>query len=188
MVFKLPKLHYLRIFILLLAFMAAYAIFSNRNFLPFHNLMIELGIVGAFLAGGFYAYGFTAAPATAVLLSIAKEQNIIIAAMAGGLGALIGDMLLFYLARHTFKEEIGRVSKTKVMRFIDRGQTLILGRLKKHVLLAFAGFFIASPLPTEIGVTMMASLNYISMKKFAVIAYVLHTTGIIIILAIGRII
>ena len=184
----MPKLNYLRLCILALTFVVAYIIFSNRDFLPFHNLLITLGLFGAFLAGGFYAYGFTAAPATAVLLSIAKEQNIIIAAMAGGLGALIGDLLLFYLARHTFKEDIRRVSKTKIMKFIDRKQTLILGRLKSTCASRICRIFIASPLPTEIGVTMMASVNYISMKKFAVIAYVLHTAGIIIILTIGKLI
>lgn len=49
-----------------------------------------------------------------------------------------------------------------------------------------AGFLIASPLPTEIGVVLMASLKNILTKKFAVVAYLLHTTGIFVILLIGR--
>ena len=47
-------------------------------------------------------------------------------------------------------------------------------------------FFIASPLPTEVGVVLMATLKSISTKKFIVLAYFLHTIGIFIILLIGR--
>jgi len=53
------------------------------------------------------------------------------------------------------------------------------------MLMFIAGFLIASPLPTEIGVVLMASLKNILTKKFAVVAYLLHTTGIFVILLIG---
>ena len=48
-----------------------------------------------------------------------------------------------------------------------------------------AGFIIASPLPDEIGVTMIAASKSISAKVFSVISYVLNTAGIFVILMIG---
>lgn len=57
--------------------------------------------------------------------------------------------------------------------------------LKKYLIVILAGFIIASPLPDEIGVSLLASSGIISMKKFSVISYVLNTLGIFAILFIG---
>ena len=47
---------------------------------------------------------------------------------------------------------------------------------------AFAGILIASPLPDEAGVTMLAGLTKISVKSLALISFILNTLGIIILL------
>ena len=50
--------------------------FTGRDFSPFHNFLLSLGYFGTFLAGVFFTYGFTAAPATVILLILSNEQNI----------------------------------------------------------------------------------------------------------------
>ena len=175
---KYPKLS-----LFVLSFIVAYLLFGYRSFAPLHNTLILLGYFGTFLIGILYAYGFTAPPATAILLMLAGDQNIIFAGLAAGLGALLGDLIIFLVIRHGFNDEIERFSKEK---FFQRIPKKISSILQRYVLIAFACFIIASPLPTEIGVALMASLKSISTKKFAVIAYLLHTTGIFVILLIGR--
>lgn len=182
----LKKIKYPKLLILLLTLILAYFIFYNRSYPPFNSLLISLGYIGVFIAGFFYAYGFTAAPATAVLLSIAGQHNLIIAALIGGLGALVSDLLMFYFIRTTVADELRKFSKTKIAKEIRFEEQLLFGHLKKYASAAFAGFIIASPLPSEVGVTMMAAMKRMSPKKFAVIAYLLHTMGILIILAIGN--
>lgn len=49
-----------------------------------------------------------------------------------------------------------------------------------------AGILIMTPLPTEIGITILASRKNLSMKKFMIMAYILHTIGITIILLLGK--
>ena len=182
------KIKYPKLLLLLFTFVLAYFIFYGKTYPPLHSFLFSLGYLGVFIAGGLYAYGFTAAPATAVLLALAKEYDIFSAALVGGLGALLGDLIIFYFLRSTLNDEIRRLSRNDFIKGLNQEGKELFGSFKKYVTAAFAGFFIASPLPSEIGVTMMASLKHMSVKKFAVIAYCLHTLGIMIILYIGNMI
>jgi uncharacterized membrane protein YdjX (TVP38/TMEM64 family) len=182
----LKKIRYPKLLLLIATFILAYFIFYNRSYPPFNALLLSLGYIGVFIAGFFYAYGFTAAPATAVLLVIAHQYNVITAALIGGLGALISDLIMFYFIRFTVADELRKLSRTKVVRELEFEEGLLFGHLKKYATAAFAGFLIASPLPTEVGVTMIVAMKRMSPKKFAIIAYLLHTAGILIILTIGN--
>ena len=175
---KYPKLS-----LFILSLIVAYLLFSFRSFAPLHNTLILLGYFGTFLTGILYAYGFTAPLATVILLILSGDQNILFAGVVAGLGALLSDLIIFLFIRHSFTDEIERFSKEKLFQRISKK---ISPTLQRYILIALASFLIASPLPTEIGVTLMASLKSISTKKFAVITYLLHTTGIFVILLIGR--
>ncbi len=95
----LQKIRYPKFLLLILTFVAAYLLLSGRGLLPFHNFLFSLGYLGTFLAGTFFVYGFTAAPATAILLILAKSQNIILAGLIAGFGALLGDLIIFKFVR-----------------------------------------------------------------------------------------
>lgn len=181
---KYPKLG-----LLLITIMVAIAIFyEGRNYPAIHDFIVSLGYIGTFISGIFYAYGFTAAPATAILLVLSKEQNLIVAVLTGGLGALLSDFLIFSFIRHSFIDEIDKLKKEKLIKILAKNGKHIFGRYYKLILPVFAGFLIASPLPTEIGVTILASTKNISVKKFMIMAYILHSFGIFIVLTIGHLI
>ena len=183
---KKRAIHYPRLALLVLSLAVAYLIFHGRDFSPFHNALLALGYFGTFLGGLFYAYGFTAAPATALLLIFGKEQNILTAALFGGAGALIGDIVIFLFVKNIFNDELRRLSHTRIAKIIEKEEKKVFGRFKKYVIALFAEFLIASPLPSEVGVSILASIKSMSLKKFALIAYVTHTIGILIILLIGK--
>ena len=90
--------------------MLSYIIFSNGASLPLKTSIISLGYIGTFIAGVFFAYSYTAAPATALFLILAKEQNILISGLVGGLGALVGDLVIFSFVSMSFKDEIRRLA------------------------------------------------------------------------------
>lgn len=184
----LHRLKHPKTLLLLATIILAYIIFRGRNFGPFHEFLVDLGYLGYLIAGGFYAYGFTAAPATAVLLAIAKEHNIFFGALIGGIGALVGDLIIFFLIKYPLKKELKSLEKEKVVKFLEKEENKVFGKYKKYFLATFAGFLIATPLPTEIGIALMSSIKRMSLKKFVIIAYILHTLGIFIILSIGNII
>lgn len=134
------------------------------------------------MAGFLYAYAFTAAPAAAILLILAKEQNLFFAEFVAGFGALLGDLIIFHFLRHGFSDEVQKLSQEKV---VKSAQKIVPGPIQKHLLASLAGFLIASPLPTEIGVTLLASTKNVTPRKFSIIAYILHTTAIFTILLVG---
>ena len=174
---KYPKL-----LLLLITFIAAYLLFYSRNYTPFNDFILSLGYSGTFVAGMLFTYGFTAAPATAIFLILAQHQNIYLASLIGGIGALIGDLLIFSFIRHSFADEFRKLSREKIiMQFNGR----MPDRIKKYFLPVVAGFVIASPLPDEIGIMLLAASKAISTKIFGVISYVLNTAGIFVIYFIG---
>ena len=181
----LSKIKYPKFLLLLLSFVLAYIFFSGRNFLPFRNFLLSLGYFGTFLVGILFVYGFTAAPATAILLILAKGQNIFLAGLIGGFGALVGDLIIFRLIRHSFADELEKLSKERIILHINSKTPDLL---KKYFILALAGFIIASPLPDEIGVSLLAASKKISTEIFSIISYLLNTAGIFVILILGNLI
>ena len=176
---------YPKFLLLFITFLIAYLLFYGREFGPFRDFIAGLGYSGTFIAGMLFTYGFTAAPATAIFLILAESQNIYIASLIGGLGALVGDLFIFSFIRYSFVDEIKKLSKEKIVKYFN-GR--LPGLLKEYLLPVVAGFVIASPLPDEIGVTMLAASKVISTKIFSVISYVLNTLGILGLLYIGKII
>ena len=178
----LSKTKYPKLLFLISTFIAAYFIFAGRDFLPFHNFLLSLGYFGTFLSGVLFTCGFTAAPATAMLLILSNEQNIFLAGFIAGFGALAGDLIIFKFIRFSFADEIEKLSQEKAINYLN-GK--IPTSLKKYFIPVLAGFIIASPLPDEIGVSLLAASRSFSTKFFSILSYVLNTAGIFIILLIG---
>jgi len=183
---KYPKL-----LLLLLTFGLGYLLFSGDSYTPFHDFIISMGYAGTFIAGILFAYGFTAAPAVAIFLILAEYQNIFLAGFIGGMGALVGDLIIFNFVRHSLIDEITKLSKEKIVstmriHYNNHINNHLPGKIKKYLVAIVAGFIIASPLPDEIGVSLLAGSRKISMEVFAILSYTLNTAGIFLILAIGN--
>ena len=176
---------YPKFLLLFITFLLAYLLFYGRNNLAFYQFIISTGYFGIFIAGLMFSYGFTAAPAISLFLILAESQNIYAATLIGGFGALLSDLTIFMFVRASFADEIEKLSKEKLIVKLNHHTP---GKLKKYFLPVLAGFIIASPLPDEIGVTLLASVRSISTRLFAVVSYLLNTLGILVILSVGNLI
>ncbi len=79
--------------------------------------------------------------------------------------------------------EFKELKKTKILQkteSIVKNKKSIL--IKHYLLYVFAGILIATPLPDEIGVSMLAGLTTIKPRKLAIISFTLHTFAIFLIL------
>jgi hypothetical protein len=171
--FKYPKLFWLFSLIV-----AAYFIFSR----PFASEWIEqfnnLGHVGAFISGALTSLGFTTPFGIGLLINL-KFQNILLAVLIAGIGATVADLLIFKVIKNSFMDEFKQLEKTKVIREIDGIVKKNKSVLIRHYLLyIFAGIVLATPLPDELGVSMLAGLTTINPLKLAIIGFVLHTSFI----------
>ena len=177
-IIKYPKLS-----LFIISVVLVYFLFSGLAYTPLHNALVFMGYFGTFLAGLLYPYALTSAAGTGILLILAKEQNILLAGVIAGIGALISDIFIFLFVKHGFSDEVQKLSKEKVVRTVNRW---IPDSVRVYLLATFACILIASPLPTEIGIMLLASIKNISVKKFVIIIYILHASAIFIILLIGN--
>ncbi|HEX7032709.1 MAG TPA: hypothetical protein VF172_06900 [Nitrososphaera sp.] len=181
------RIKYPKLLLLVSTFIIAVVFFSEaRTYPPLNEFLVSLGYPGTFIAGMLYAYGFTSAPATAILLILAAEQDILLAGLVGGLGALVSDLIIYLFVRNTFADEIEKLRLRSAFFRQDDNKS---GRniLKKYLLIAVGGFLIATPLPSEIGITLLASVKNLSTRRFLIVAYFLHTAGIFAILLTGSV-
>ena len=178
---KYPKL-------LLMAITAflAYGLFQDQGVQSFFHSLGGLGYLSAFLGGMLFAFGFGAPFGVAILATIANDLNIFIAAAVGGLGALLSDYLLFKFIRVTFNDEIQRFKDSKAFALFNG---MLVRRIPPkaafYISLGVAGLVIASPLPDELGVAMLAGITTVRERTFALISFSLNTIGILAVLALG---
>ena len=177
--FKYPKLVLLVILVII-----SYIVFRN----PHVNILVQglgnLDYIGLFIAGLLFSFGFTTPFAIGFFL-ISNPSNIYLAALIGGLGALISDFAIFKIIKFSFMDEFNLLQKTEPVRGIEKIMTSHLpSRIKLYFLYVFSGIIIASPLPDELGVTMLAGLSHIRASIFLLISLICNTLGILVLLLI----
>jgi hypothetical protein len=177
--FKYPKL-----LLMLLLIGLAYLLFS----MPFISTWIKsfnsLGDFGVFISGAMTSFGFTT-PFGVGLLTKISHNNLIIAALIGGIGATLADLLIFKTIKFSFTDEFKKLEKTKVIKEIEgivKNNKHVL--IKHYLLYIFAGIVIASPLPDEFGVSMLAGIATIKTLNLAIIGFLLHAFAIFLLLLI----
>ncbi|MEP0824183.1 MAG: hypothetical protein HRF40_01725 [Nitrososphaera sp.] len=181
------RIKYPKLLLLVSTFIIAVIFFGEaRTYPPLNEFLISLGYPGTFIAGMLYAYGFTSAPATAMLLLLGTEQNIFLAGLIGGLGALLSDLIIYLFVKNTFADEMEKLRSRSVIFRQDDNKSK--NNLKKYLLIAAGGILIATPLPSEIGITLLASVKSLSTRRFLILAYLLHTAGIFAILYAGSVV
>lgn len=182
-------LKYPKLLLLTAMIFVAYFMFQDESVQSFFHAMGDLGYASAYFGGVLFAFGFGAPFGVAMLLTIANDLNIYLAAVIGGLGALTSDYLLFKFIKLTFQDEIDRFKGSKAFMTLD---VLMRRRMPPKAVLylsaGIAGFVISSPLPDELGVAMMAGLTKVSTRVFAVLCFALNTAGIFVVLAIGSVV
>ena len=137
----------------------------------------EMRFIGSFIAGIFFVSVFTVAPATVALGEIAQSNSVITVAILGGLGALIGDLIIFRFVKDRVSDHfyyLMRVSKS------ERLFSIFKLKLFRWIIPFVGALIIASPLPDEIGVAMLG-LSKMKNSYFILLSFVLNSAGILII-------
>ncbi|MDD4049968.1 MAG: hypothetical protein PHX47_03080 [Candidatus ainarchaeum sp.] len=154
----------------------------------FHDFIFSLGYIGTLIGGFFYVFGFTSSPSSALLLVLSKEQNFFLFVLIAGIGSLISNFLMFKFIRFSFYDELNLLKKERFIMDIDEKFKKRFKKNHHKIYVYISSIFIASPLPTEIGVTMMASNEDLSLKSFLKIVLILHVCAIVILFIIGNLI
>ncbi len=137
----------------------------------------ELKFIGSFIAGIFFVSVFTAVPATVVFAEIAQSGSIFWTAFFGGIGALVGDLIIFRFIKDNLSDDfLYLIKKSKSERLISIFQL----RLFRWLIPFVGALIVASPLPDELGLTMMG-LSKMKTSLFIPVSFVLNSLGILVI-------
>lgn len=179
-------LKYPKIILLAISILLAYVLFRTDSVQSFFHGLEEFGYVSSFFGGMLFAFGFGAPFGVAILATIADDVNIVIGGILGGLGALLSDYLLFKFIRITFTDEIERFKNSKAFGLF-RGLLVrrVPPKMSFYISLGIAGLVIASPLPDEFGVALLAGITTVKETTFAVAAFSLNTIGILVVMGLG---
>lgn len=180
---KLFKFKYPKLTILVSLIVFAYAIFKNPLVGSFFQNLGDLSYLGIFIGGLLFSFGFTTPFAIGIFLT-SSPSNILIASLLGGFGAMLSDLFIYKIIKITFMDEFNKLKKTPYFKEIEKETNAIPRRIKHYLLYAFAGIIIASPLPDEIGVSMLAGLSHVKLISLGIISFIFNTLGVFILLSI----
>lgn len=159
-----------------------FAIFLSR-IEGFHAFLIHLGgfgYLGAFFAGILFVSMFTVATSALILLTLAETLSPVEIGLIAGLGAVVGDMTIFHFIKNNISREIGSIYK-----IFDRKKRLkkiLYTKYFNWMLPVLGAIIIASPLPDELGVSMIG-LSKMNTLKFIVLSFILNSFGIFLIVS-----
>jgi len=143
-----------------------------------------LGMIGFFLSGFFFVSTFTAVPASYVLFTFSEIYNPIIISLIAGLGAVVGDYIIFRFLRDSVFLELKPI-------FNQLGGSELSRLIKTPYFAWFApvvgAIIIASPIPDEIGISLMG-ISKLKNWQFIVLSFLLNSLGIFFIIEIVKLI
>lgn len=157
------------------------AVFLMLAETPLVLLLLEharsLGYIGAGIAGLLFVSTFTIAPGTALLFHLAEELDPYQIALFAGIGAVIGDMLIFrFFKGSIFKELAPLIKKHTGLRSLG---TLTCTPHFCWFMPVLGALIIAMPfLPDEVGIGLMG-LARVKEWQFVLLAYVLNVLGVL---------
>ncbi len=177
---RIESFKYKNLTLLCFSLIAALILYKNESF---HSFLLHLGgfgYLGAFIAGVLFVSTFTAATGILMLLVLAEQLSLFEIGVIAGFGAVIGDILIFRYVKNGLSSEIN-----SLYTFFDHDHHLkkiLYSRYFSWSLPVVGAALIASPLPDEIGVSLMG-LSKMKMSHFVILSFCLNTAGIMIVLA-----
>ena len=177
-IFKRPRWKYKNLTIVFFSIILVIFISKIESFHSFILNLGNFGYLGAFVAGIFFVSMFTAATSSLVLILLAKTLSPIEIGLIAGFGAVVGDLLIFNLIKDNLSNEI-----KDIYNHIDRKnhlKKLFHSKYFSWTLPLIGALIIASPLPDEIGVSLL-SFSKMNTFKFAFISFILNSIGIFLI-------
>lgn len=149
----------------------------------FHNFLLNLGslgYIGAFVAGMLFVSTFTVSTGIILLLILAEKLSPVEIGIIAGMGGVISDFTIFRFIKNNLAYELEELYK-----HIDQKEHLRHVMHSKYFawsLPVVGAFIIASPLPDEIGVSLLG-ISKMNNYKFIIISFLLNAIGIFLVIS-----
>jgi len=132
--------------------------------------------LSAFVAGFFFTYFFTIVPATAVLGElISHGMPVWQLALIGGLGAALGDSVIFLFMQKRVTVDIEEFLTSN---HYTRAKRFMKSRLFRILSPTLGAIIVASPFPDEVGLALLG-LRKIRLSLIAPLTFAFNAIGIL---------
>ena len=160
--------------------------FIVSRFEFFHTWLLNLGsfgYIGAFVAGALFVSTFTVATGAVILLILAERLSTIEIAVIAGLGAVLGDVVIFRFVKDRLLAELTDIYD----RFDGKHHfsKVLHTKYFSWVFPVFGAIVIASPLPDELGVSLMG-ITKMKTYKFIILSFILNAAGIFLVISASK--
>ena len=135
-------------------------------------------VLASFIAGIFFTSAFTIAPATVGLAHLAGSLPAGTIALWGALGAVCGDLVLFFYIRDRFADDVMQSMRPSLVKHIVN--SFHLGFLK-WLSPIIGALIIASPIPDEFGLALMG-LSKTRLSVLIPVSFAMNMLGIYLII------
>lgn len=151
-------------------------IFSRSHFFQIFIQSISIyPAIAAFIAGMLFASTFTIAGGGLIIISLAQTANPLILVIAGGLGAVFCDLLIFYFFKDKVSDEVSTVYNDFIAH--NHLKKIIHTRFFAWTLPVIGALIIASPLPDELGISLLG-FSQMKSAQFLLISFGSHLIGL----------
>ncbi len=140
------KVGYPKLLLLAGTYIVVFLLIALGFFEQVRGILSGLGYSGVFTGGFLHAQSFTDASATMILLFMSREYDFLLSGLAVGLGALLGDVIIFLYVRHGLTEEVEAFSSLGPFQSLKNRVSI---RVRNIVFPIVAGLLIASPRPQK---------------------------------------
>lgn len=137
----------------------------------------ERVVLGSFFAGIFFTSIFTVVPATVVLVEMHETNSVLMIALFGGFGALVGDVVIFNFVKDKLSQDLQYLFS---LVHAERLRHFFRLKLFRWLIPLLGAFIVASPLPDEIGLALMG-LSRLKPSLFMLLSFSLNFAGILLI-------
>lgn len=156
----------------------AVAVIIGQTGIVSHILKLSTSFLflGAFIAGFFFTSFLTIVPSGVMFYHMFHGgAPVLLIALVGGFGAMLGDLLLFKFLKTNLTDEIVAFVKAHTTRHIKRMWRF---RWFSWAMMVTGAVIIASPLPDELGVALMG-IGEVKPRVLLPLSFVMNTLGIV---------
>lgn len=170
---------YKNLTLVFLGIIFAFFLFQSKEF---HQFLLQIGgfgYFGAFLAGILFVSTFTVATGAVILFILAEELSPLEIGLIAGFGAVVGDFAIFRFVKDNLISEIEPIYEKLGGNHLTK---ILHTKYFSWTFPVFGAIIIASPLPDEIGVSLMG-ISKLGMFKFLILSFILNVIGIFLIVS-----
>ena len=144
----------------------------------------NLGYLGAFLAGMLFVSTFTVSIGSVILLILAENLSAVELGIIAGFGAVTSDFLIFRFVKNNLASEVELIYNHFGGKHLHH---LAHSKYFSWFFPVFGAIIIASPLPDELGVSLMG-ISKMRSYQFLILSFILNATGIFLIISASNLI